>query len=134
MIETFVSLQHILFNAADDRSDSLLEELAAEYGSGFDHDCLKRDEYSTAFDPVNIQYVYWGERLAKLRDAVKDPKPRSRMMVWVHEHTSERNALYVAILGLFLAVLFGMLGVIISIVQTVISYWAWKYPVPQPSG
>jgi hypothetical protein len=92
------------------------------------------DPDSLAYDglireiPAEFQYRYWGSRLVKLHNLVLSPKPQNRIGQWVQSHTSERNALYVAIIGLFLAVFFGFLGVVISIIQTWISYQAWKHP------
>ena len=129
--ETLMTLQHILFPMSDEKSDSMLVEMANKYADIFDGDCLNRDEYTRI--AATVKPLYWSERLARLQEAAQQPQPRSRLMVWIDEHTSERNALYVAILGLFLSVLFGLLGVIIGIVQTVISYRAWKQPMQQSS-
>jgi hypothetical protein len=52
------------------------------------------------------------------------------MFSWFERHTSERNALIIALIGLFLAALFGFLGLLVGIAQLVVSYYAWKQPVP----
>jgi fatty acid desaturase len=70
----------------------------------------------------------------KLHRLVRNPKPQNRLEQWIDRHTTERNALYIALIGLFLAVLFGFLGLIVGIIQTWITYKAWKYPQPVPSG
>jgi hypothetical protein len=73
--------------------------------------------------------MYWGGRLARLYDVVKRPPPRNMLVSWVERHTSERNALTLAIIGLFLAVFFGILGFITSVIQVVVSWMAWKHPI-----
>jgi hypothetical protein len=73
--------------------------------------------------------MYWGSRLAKLHDLVQHPPPANRLVYWFERHTSERNALSVAILALLLSALFGLLGVIIGCLQLAFAWMAWKYPV-----
>lgn len=127
LLETLHSLQFILFPPFDQKSFRLLEGLVHGKGPNLDADCLSYHGLIREM-PANFEYRYWGSRLVRLHQLARNPKPRSRLGQWVERHTSERNALYVALLGLFLAVLFGFLGVVIGIVQTWIAYQAWKYP------
>ena len=65
--------------------------------------------------PADMTFDYWGDRLATLLDVVKRPPPANAIVAWFERHTSERNALTVAILGLFLSVLIGLLSFVICI-------------------
>ena len=89
----------------------------------------KWDEGHIRRVPGEIKYLYWGHRLAKLRDLVKNPPPQNRLIAWIERHTSERNALTVAIVGLFLSAFFGFLGVLVGLAQLWISILAWKNPL-----
>lgn len=77
----------------------------------------------------HMTFVYWGDRLANLYEVVKRPPPANSIVSWFERHTSERNALTIAMVGLFLAVLFGFLSVILGLLQLVVAWLAWKYPV-----
>lgn len=79
--------------------------------------------------PGDFQFIYWAKRLRNLEKLVANPPPSNRVISWVERHTTERNALTVAIIGLFLAVFFGLLGLLVGLAQLLVSYFAWKYPV-----
>lgn len=131
LLETLCSLQFILFPCLDPKSTRLLEELVRGKGSAFDGDCLSYDGHVRQMPP-DFEYVFWGKRLSQLNDLIVNPRPRDRISQWVQRHTSERNALYVAIIGLFLSAFFGFLSVVIGGVQTWIAYKQWK--TPQSTG
>jgi hypothetical protein len=127
LFETLVSFHSILFPIAgisSKRSTKLLEKLIRTR-------CYDPEGMWVEFvRPItsDFQFMYWGDRLARLHELVKQPPPRNRFVSWIERHTSERNALTVAIVGLFLAALFGLLSLLVGIVQTVIAFLAWKYP------
>lgn len=127
LFETLVSFHSIFFPIAgisSKRSTRLLEKLIRT--RGFDPEGM----WLEFVRPINsdFTFMYWGDRIARLHDLVKQPPPRNRLVSWIERHTSERNALTVAIVGLFLAALFGLLSLLVGIVQTVIAYLAWKHP------
>ena len=93
----------------------------------FDRDLLIYDGLIREL-PADFKCLYWSRRLKALHAVVTAPPPRNRIVSWFERHTSERNALTVAVIGLFLSVLFGFLGLLVGIAQLVISIWAWKYP------
>jgi hypothetical protein len=99
--------------------------------SKFDPNFIVFDGYIRKF-PDDFEYCYWGERLEILRKIITHPPPANKMIAWFERHTSERNALTVAILGVFLAALFGFLSFAIGVAQLVVSILAWKHPAPQP--
>jgi hypothetical protein len=127
LFETLLTFHHILFPIAtisDKRSHRLLRKLVQK--EGFDPES-QWIEYVREY-PSEMVYEYWGGRLETLYNVVERPPPTNAVVAWFERHTSERNALTVAILGLFLAVIFGFLSVIIGILQLVVAWLAWKYP------
>jgi len=86
------------------------------------------DDGSMRVIPPDFKFVFWGERLRTLEEITANPPPRNKVVSWMERHTSERNALTVAIFGLSLAVLFGFLGLLVGVAQLVVSILAWKYP------
>ncbi|KAK3386755.1 hypothetical protein B0H63DRAFT_500451 [Podospora didyma] len=119
LLETLVSIHCVLFPVVDignRRSMRLLKRLIRK--EGFDPE-------ATWFDfvrPIPEDF-----RL-HLYDAVKRPRPANSLVAWFERRTSERNALTVAILGLFLAVLFGPFTLVVGILQLVVAWLSWKYP------
>lgn len=75
-----------------------------------------------------MAFNYWGHRLAALHEIIKRPPPANAMVAWFERHTSERNALTVAIVGLFLSVLFGLLSFIVGLLQLILAWVAYKRP------
>ncbi|RYP70709.1 hypothetical protein DL771_005313 [Monosporascus sp. 5C6A] len=128
LLETLATLHLVLFPIAtkgNKRCRSLLKKLIRT--GDFDAEA----EWIEFVRPIpfDFTFMYWGDRLTKLHELVKRPPPSNAFVSWFERHTSERNALTVAICGLFLAVLFGFLGVVIGILQLAIAWLAWKYPV-----
>lgn len=72
--------------------------------------------------------MYQNARLEELYRFLEDLPPRNRFTWWIEWHTSERNALTVAIMGLFLSVFFGLLACLIDIAQLVVAILAWNRP------
>lgn len=67
--------------------------------------------------------------MRKLEAALANPPPRNKLERWLQSQTSERNALFIALLALFISIFVGLLAVILAAVQTWIAWMAWKYPV-----
>lgn len=76
--------------------------------------------------PDDFLFSYWGPRLAKLSEVVERPRPTNSFVSWFERHTSERNALTVAIIGLFMSVLLGLLSLVVGILQLAVAWYAWK--------
>lgn len=126
MFETLLLNQLILLPASwDHKTDSLLEKLIAK--DGFDPNMRE-------YDPVRriapgFVFQVWARRLDELHDFVRQPPPSNALVAWFERHTSERNALTVAILGLFLSVVIGLLGLVVGILQLVLAWYAYKFPI-----
>jgi len=96
---------------------------------GFGPDLL---DWDGLVDPLSeledFKLVYWANQVRTLKKMVLNPPPTYNVVSWIERHTSERNALSVALIGVFLAVLFGLLGLLVGVAQLVVSILAWKYP------
>ncbi|RDW72594.1 uncharacterized protein DSM5745_07766 [Aspergillus mulundensis] len=133
LLETLHTIHFLLFPLSNDprgRSSRFLASLIRK--QNFDPDAQWDEGYIRDDVPPNFSYRYWNARLEQLYNIVKNPPPRNRLISWVERHTSERNALTVAILGLFLSALFGFLACVIGVAQLIVSIFAWKQP-RQPS-
>ena len=75
-----------------------------------------------------MTFDYWAERLSALHNITKQPPPGNAMVAWFERHTSERNALTVAIIGLFMSVLFGFLSFVVGLLQLILAWVEYKYP------
>ncbi|PKK48789.1 hypothetical protein CI102_5582, partial [Trichoderma harzianum] len=125
-LETLYSLQ-LLF-PLDPDSQALLRSLVSK--ESFDPDCLRFGSASyRRIDENNIPFQYWGSRLMDLFDEIENPKPRGFVQTWLDQKSKARHIMLATLAGLFIAILLGFLGLIVAIVQTWISYQAWKHPV-----
>ncbi|KAK4079067.1 hypothetical protein Trihar35433_172 [Trichoderma harzianum] len=125
-LETLDSIQ-LLF-PLDPDSQALLRSLVSK--ESFDPDCLRFGSASyRRIDENNLPYQYWGSRLMDLFDEIENPKPRGFVQTWLDQKSKARHIMLATLAGLFIAILLGFLGLIVAIVQTWISYQAWKHPV-----
>lgn len=60
--------------------------------------------------PEDFEYKYLGARLATLMKVVDKGPPPSGILTWLERYPSERNALTIAVLGLFLTAFIGFLS------------------------
>jgi hypothetical protein len=80
--------------------------------------------------PAGMEFEYWGDRLLALSNLIKQPPPGNAVVAWFERHTSERNALTVAIVGLFLSALFGFLSFLVGLLQLILAWVAYKGQPP----
>jgi len=124
--ETFHSIQTILFDFDDHRSSSILERLITK--GGFDEDCAQPASYGVFDQGVavnNIEYLYWGRRLAELHAFVLARPPRNKFERWVKWQTSESSAFAVALIALLISIVVGILSLGLAAFQTWIAWKAW---------
>ncbi|UNI16373.1 hypothetical protein JDV02_002809 [Purpureocillium takamizusanense] len=127
VVETLLTFHDILFPIAtfgDRRSRTMLRKLIRRHGLDPQANLV---QYIRPI-PENITLEYWGDRLATLYNIVKDPPPTNVFMGWLERHTSERNAMTVAIIGLLLAAIFGFLSFLVGLLQLVLAWVVWKNP------
>lgn len=126
LLETLLTLHYVLFPVSTDKRTARFTKSLVRKRK-LDPD-LMIDSGSIRVIPADFKFVFWAERLRILEGITANPPPRNKVVSWMERHTSERNALTVAIFGLFLAVLFGFLGLLVGIAQLVVSILAWKHP------
>jgi hypothetical protein len=95
---------------------------------GFDSECTNYEQ-CRRFEGEGFTYMYWGERMRKLEAALAKPPPRNKLERWLQLQTNDRNALFIALLALFISIFVGLLSLGLAAVQTWIAWMAWKHPV-----
>jgi hypothetical protein len=121
-LEVLDTLYSILF--PDDRSGALIPKY------GFDPDLLRGDvsRYRRQDDP-KVDHTYFGTRLKEIYDEMQDLTPHHNWANWFHRHSAQRYMMMATMIGVFIAVLIGILGLGISGFQAYVSYQQWKHPV-----
>ncbi len=128
-LETLDSLQKILFPFGDRGSHKWLESLTT---SGcFDEDCLILPNSADCRRTTenNISYTYWGSRLKILVDELQNPSPHGFQELW-ERMSKPRHTMQAAVIGIMVAVLLGIMGLAVQILQVWISYKQLKYSTP----
>ncbi|KAH7349156.1 hypothetical protein BKA66DRAFT_504406 [Pyrenochaeta sp. MPI-SDFR-AT-0127] len=128
--ETLHSLQSILFPSIDQKAHKMMQRLIKE--GGFDPECEQYSGYRHKDLHVGrheLQYEYWGERLAILHRLFIHKPPRNGIERWVRWRSSEANALALAMLALFISIVVGLVSIGLSAVQIWIAWMAWKHPM-----
>ncbi|KAF5025677.1 hypothetical protein F66182_2283 [Fusarium sp. NRRL 66182] len=128
LVETLHSLQAILFPSLDEKSGHVLDSLVLK--QGFDPECAQYEGYKIFPEPPqDFNYFYWGKRIAQLHDYTKCRPPRNKLERWFQQKTTERNALLIALIALFITIIIGIIGIGLSSVQIWIAWDAWRHPV-----
>lgn len=126
-LEVLGTIHHILF-PMDSKSQVLLSSLVQKHQ--FDENLLQYDlaRYSRD-DDSDIAHSYFGVRLAQIYDEVQHPTPRPGLESWFHKYSAQRYMIMATAIGVFIAVVLGFLGLIVSGFQAWVSYQQWKHPV-----
>ncbi|KAK4106358.1 hypothetical protein N658DRAFT_16379 [Parathielavia hyrcaniae] len=127
LAEMLHSIQAILFHFDDRRSGRILERLIAK--NGFDEHCAKREGYKRFDDADQLEYWYWGERLAALYQFAHERPPRNKLERWMKWQTSESNAFAAALVAVLISIVVGILSLGLSGFQAWVAWKAWKDPV-----
>ncbi|CCF41709.1 hypothetical protein CH063_02658 [Colletotrichum higginsianum] len=126
-LETLDSLQKVLF-PPDKDSRALLRSLVSK--ASFDPDCLCLSSVSyRSNDERDLSYHYWGSRLMDLYDELENPRPRGLIDIWLEQRSKARHVMLATLVGVIIAVILGMLGLVVGIFQAWVAYQAWKHPV-----
>jgi hypothetical protein len=129
-LEALDSLQKILFPLADPKSRSLLRSLTST--SSFDPDSLRFESASIrTAEEKNIRYHYFGTRLVDLYEELENPTPRG-MEKWFERRSGARYVMMATLIGVGIALLFGMMSLALTSYQTWLTYQQWQHPL-QPS-
>ncbi|KAL1836639.1 hypothetical protein VTJ49DRAFT_4826 [Mycothermus thermophilus] len=71
------------------------------------------------------KFPYWADRLEHLWREVENPRPVTRVERWVDKRKDQRWSTWWVVLGVMLAVLFGITATILGALQVWISYCSW---------
>jgi hypothetical protein len=127
ILEVFDTIHNVLF-PSDHESQALLSSLVAKHG--FDSDVLRFESWDHhGHDDPELSYPYFGNRLAELYEELQHPTPRTRLENWFERKSGARYMLMATMIGVFIAVIIGILGLGISGFQAYVSYQQWKHPV-----
>ncbi|KAF4508095.1 hypothetical protein G6O67_004520 [Ophiocordyceps sinensis] len=126
-LEALDSVQKILFPFHSD-SEEILRHLVSR--QSFDPDCLRYDLAGYRMQgEEDISYCYFGGRLIDLFKEQEDPKPHSILEKWFHRKSGARFMMMATLVGVFMAIILGVLGLAVGIFQAWLAYQAWKHPV-----
>ncbi|KAF7898909.1 uncharacterized protein EAF01_008122 [Botrytis porri] len=133
-LEVLDSIQKILFPLADVKNKELLLSLTSPLTCNFDTDMLRYESVSIRKpEEQNIQYHYFGARLAELHQELMNPTPRG-VERWFERKSSPRFVMMATIAGVMFAIFLGLLSLALGAFQAYVGYMAWKHPVQAPSG
>jgi hypothetical protein len=127
-LEALDSVQKILFPIADRKCKSLLRSLTTN--ASFDPDTIRFESTSVRnADEMEVQYYYFGARLAHLYEAVENPKPRGWVEKWIQRKSSARYVMMATLAGVLIAIILGIASLGVSSYQAWIAYQQWQHPI-----
>ena len=127
VLEVLDTLQNVLF-PFDSGSEQILRGLVSK--QSFDPDCLRYDAAVYRGEGGgNLSYSYFGNRLVDLFEELEDPSPRGVLETWFQRKSGARHVMMATLIGVIIAIVLGILGLVVGIFQAWVAYEAWKYPV-----
>lgn len=121
------SLQNVLF-PFDSASEQILHGLVSK--GSFDPDCLHYDAAAYRGEAEgDFSYRYFGNRLVDLFEELEDPSPRGILETWFQRKSGARHVMMATLIGVIIAIILGILGLVVGIFQAWVAYEAWKHPV-----
>ncbi|KAH9884002.1 hypothetical protein F4778DRAFT_578610 [Xylariomycetidae sp. FL2044] len=123
-LEVLHSMQDVLF-PSELKSQALLRTLVNN--QGFDPDCLRfnASEYELD-DERDVPYRWLGPRLIDLFEELENPSPRGLLERWLERKSRARHVMLATIIGVFVAILLGILSLGVAILQTWIAWKSWQ--------
>lgn len=76
----------------------------------------------------DIEFKYFGSRMSELLEEIENPAPDGLLEKWLERKSGARYLMLATLIGVLFAVLLGILALAVAIIQTYISYQAWKHP------
>ncbi|KAI8716660.1 hypothetical protein NCS52_00960200 [Fusarium sp. LHS14.1] len=127
VLEVLDSLQNVLF-PFDSASEQILHDLVSK--GSFDPDCLQYDAAVYRGEAEgDFSYRYFGNRLVDLFEELEDPSPRGILETWFQRKSGARHVMMATLIGVIIAIILGILGLVLGIFQVWVAYEAWKHPV-----
>jgi hypothetical protein len=125
ILEVLDTLHLVLF-PPNPASYKLLDQLVRRHG--FDSGLLAyaSASYRTSVDSES-SYSYFGGRLLALHNEMQSPRPHG----WLQERLGRKRDTYMlmaTMIGVFIAVLIGLLSLAVSCFQAWVGYQQWKHP------
>jgi len=131
-LEILDSIQKILFPRTDKKSSKILDSLTAT--QGFDPDCCRFESANIrTANEKDIQYNYFGARLAELYNELENPTPRG-MERWFQRKSGARYVMIATLVGVLIAIILGIASLAISGYQACLGYQQWQHPITHPSS
>ncbi|KAI1423758.1 hypothetical protein F5Y12DRAFT_514736 [Xylaria sp. FL1777] len=133
-LEVLDSLQKILF-PPNTESEQILKSLVRQHA--LDQDCKVYDHGYDVYrrrDEDDIDFVYFGARLVELYDEMQNPTAHGSFERALQRVSGARYVMLATLVGVFIAVVLGILGLAVGVFQAWVAYQAWRYPVSPPSG
>lgn len=78
---------------------------------------------------IEGEYRYLASRLRDLYSEIENPTPRGRFEEWFERRIAQRYFMMATLGGLLAAIVLGLLGLAVGILQAWIAYQQWKYPI-----
>lgn len=131
-LETLYTLQ-ILF-PHDSQTTRLIAKLVST--EGFDPNVGKHNTNGTDGNGIELKgeqkeaqkWKYWGSRMLDLYEELQNERPHGTWDVWVERNSKNRHVMMATIIGVFIAVVLGVLSLCLAGLQTWIAYSDWKTP------
>lgn len=132
MLEILDTTQGLLFPLSEPRSKRLLQSLIQS--CSLDPDIINFEFSSVRkVGEENIAYIFLADRLSDLYNEVRNPRPRGWLETQMERKSGSRYMMMATLIGVFIAVLLGMMSLALSSYQTWIAYQAWQHPVAPDS-
>ena len=121
LLEVLDTIQVVLF-PTDHKSRALLQWYVTR--QGLDGDLLRFEAASFRHDDdANSNYEYFGSPLADLYDELQNPTPVTALERWFEKKSgSQRNMLMATMIGVFIAVIIGILSLGVAGFQAWVGY------------
>lgn len=100
----------------------------------FDPDCMPPGSsgYRRSCETEKV-FVRLGSRLEEVYAEIEDPTPRG-VQGLAEKFNKQRHVMMAVIAGIVIAIVLGILGLVVGVVQVWISYQQWKHPVRESTG
>lgn len=85
-------------------------------------------QYGLEFGGDDLACSCFGSKLMDLYEEVDNPGPRGFMEKWFERRNGTRYVMMVTLVGVIIAVIFGILSLAVGLFQPWVAYAAWKHP------